>query len=105
MDNYSTFYPAKGRLTWTRKKRIYRCIEIFSQSATEAANAIPHPSTALSIEHYCRRDRVLHAIDDLPQSAKSHFIDIRFSEGNILLYFHGGGYNNPVVESGHVPLL
>jgi hypothetical protein len=67
-------------------------------------HAIPRPSTSLGIEHYCRRHRVLIPFDDLQQSARLHWIDLRSSEGNILLYFRGGGHINPPVESGHVPL-
>ncbi|SMR58933.1 unnamed protein product [Zymoseptoria tritici ST99CH_1E4] len=26
-------------------------------------------------------------------------------EGNVFLYFHGGGYRNPIVGNGHVPLV
>ena len=62
------------------------------------------PSTGKGIENYCNRFKVIHTIEDLPQSTRLHWVGPRLPEGNILLYFHGGGYNEGLVPKGHVPL-
>jgi acetyl esterase/lipase len=59
---------------------------------------ILRPPTGVGFENYCR-----HTIDDLPPSATLHWVGPRPSEGNILLYFHGGGYKNLLVGQGHMP--
>ncbi|KJX93373.1 hypothetical protein TI39_contig4326g00001 [Zymoseptoria brevis] len=44
-------------------------------------------------------DATLHEIQ-LPSSSPPGK-----GEGNVFLYFHGGGYRNPIVGTGHVPLV
>ena len=63
---------------------------------------LPRPATGEAIESWCNRNKVLHTIDPLSLSAKLHWVGPRSSSGNVLLYFHGGGYNSPAVGPGHV---
>lgn len=63
---------------------------------------IPRPLTRVGIENYCKRNKGLHTIEDLPHSARLYWVGTRSSQGNILLYLHGGGYNSPLVGPGHV---
>jgi hypothetical protein len=58
--------------------------------------------TGEAIESWYSRNKLLHTIDPLPLSAALHWVGPRSSTGNVLLYFHGGSYNNPLLAPGHV---
>lgn len=71
---------------------------------TRERKLIMRRSTGEAISNYCMRTNILHTVDNLPQSTKLHWVGPRLSEGNILLYFHGGGYNEGLAPKGHVRL-
>ena len=71
---------------------------------TRERKLIMRGSTGEGIESYCRLSGQTQTIDKLPHSTKLHWVGPRSSKGNVLLYFHGGGYNEGLVPEGHVPL-
>ncbi|KAJ5958127.1 uncharacterized protein N7479_005277 [Penicillium vulpinum] len=63
------------------------------------------PPTAKVLDDCCTALKIQHQIEDIPESdgAKLHWLGDR-SAANIILYFHGGGYGLPALES-HVKFM
>lgn len=68
-------------------------------------------TTGQAIKGYCDSAGVTHASEeldcgpDLPP-ATLHYLNARPEDtGNVLLYFHGGGYGNPIIGLGHPPFV
>lgn len=68
------------------------------------------PTTGDAIRHACRaRNLKLRSHEvrcDQWPSATLHEIETSsHSQGTVFLYFHGGGYRNPLEEAGHMPVV
>ncbi|KUJ09700.1 alpha/beta-hydrolase [Mollisia scopiformis] len=54
------------------------------------------PLTGKVIEQYCTKHELAHEVEHLPNNATLHWVGSRPAKrSNVVLYFHGGGYNLP----------
>jgi acetyl esterase/lipase len=61
----------------------------------------PQHKTGDVIKYHCIKNSLKHGVYPLPKGAKLHWVGNQPSPGcNILLYFHGGGYNI-AINPGH----
>ena len=67
------------------------------------------PPTGEAIQSYCKTAGIADTVVELTCDADTppatlHFINCEpEDQGNVLLYFHGGGFGNPIIGPGHVP--
>jgi len=75
--------------------------------------------TRIAIQQYCEKKGISHEIKTLEHSSSSSLNDVKIpppvkhfvtppsapSDGPTLLYFHGGGYVNPLRAIGHMPFI
>lgn len=68
------------------------------------------PTTGDSIRHACRernlklRSHEVHC-DQWPSATLHEIETSSHSQETVFLYFHGGGYRNPLEEAGHMPVV
>jgi acetyl esterase/lipase len=63
---------------------------------------LPQHKTGEVIKYHCYKHGLKHVVYPLPKGAKLHWVGTQPSPGcNVLLYFHGGGYNISI-NHGHI---